>query len=75
VHDGKTPLAVLQGQLDLLDGQMQEIGEAVHRRDSDRLLAQGRFLEERFGRGSPELRLPPGNESRAADLPVHRPRG
>jgi hypothetical protein len=59
VQDGKTPLAVLQDQLELLDGQMSEIGEAVHRRDSDRLLAQGRFLEERFGRSAPELRLPP----------------
>ena len=58
VQDGKTPLAVLQDQLELLDGQMAEIADAVHRRDSDRLLAQGRFLEERFGQGPRELRLP-----------------
>lgn len=58
VQDGKTPLGVLQDQLQLLDEQMSEIGDAVHRRDSDRLLAQGRFLEERFGRGPRELRLP-----------------
>lgn len=58
VQDGKTPLQVLADQLELLDGQMAEIGDAVRRRDTDRLLAQGRFLEERFGRGPDELRLP-----------------
>ena len=58
VQDGKTPLQVLSDQLELLDGQMAEIGDAVNRRDSDRLLAQGRFLEERFGGGSGELNLP-----------------
>ena len=58
VQDGKTALQVLKGQLALLDAQMAEIAEAVRRRDSDRLLAQGRFLEERFGRGSPELTIP-----------------
>jgi len=58
VQDGKTPLQVLQDQLDLLDAQMAEIGDAVNQRDSDRLLAQGRFLEERFGRQSSELNLP-----------------
>jgi hypothetical protein len=58
VQDGKTPLQVLQDQLELLDGQMSEIAEAVHRRDTDRLLAQGRFLEERFGRDARDLTLP-----------------
>jgi hypothetical protein len=58
VQDGKTPLQVLQDQLDLLDDQMAEIGDAVNQRDSDRLLAQGRFLEERFGRRGGELDLP-----------------
>ncbi|HEY4025803.1 MAG TPA: hypothetical protein VGO86_05170 [Candidatus Dormibacteraeota bacterium] len=58
VQDGKTSLQVLKDQLALLDAQMADIGDAVRRRDSDRLLAQGRFLEERFGRGSPELTIP-----------------
>jgi len=58
VQDGKTSLQVLRDQLTLLDQQVAEIGDAVRRRDSDRLLAQGRFLEERFGRGSPELTIP-----------------
>jgi hypothetical protein len=28
---------------------MNEVADAVHRKDSDALLATGRFLEERFG--------------------------
>jgi ABC-type molybdate transport system substrate-binding protein len=32
---------------------------AVHRHDTDRLLANGRFLEERFGKESGGLTLPP----------------
>ncbi len=59
VQDGKTPLEVLKEQLELLDQQMEEVAEAVHRRDTDRLLAQGIFLEERFGRRDEPLRLPP----------------
>lgn len=57
VQDGKTPVQVLEDQLDLLDEQMAELGDAVNQRDSDRLLAQGRFLEERFGRRGSELDL------------------
>jgi hypothetical protein len=58
VQDGKTSLDILRDQLELLDAQMAEIADAVHQRDSDRLLAQGRFLEERFGSQSSELTLP-----------------
>jgi len=56
--DGRTPLQALREQLELLDARLDEIAEAVYQRDSDRLLAHGRFLEERFGGG--ELRLPAG---------------
>jgi hypothetical protein len=64
VQAGKTPLQALHEQLDLLDAKMDEITEAVHRRDSDRLLANGLFLEERFGRPADGLGLPPGSEAR-----------
>jgi hypothetical protein len=63
VQDGKTPLQVMNEQLELLDAQMAEIAEAVHRRDSDRLLANGIFLEERFGRTGSGLALPPDQQS------------
>jgi hypothetical protein len=58
VQDGKTPLQVLEDQLDLLETQMAEIRDAVNQRDTDRLLAQGRFLEERFGGNANELNIP-----------------
>jgi hypothetical protein len=57
VVEGKTALQVLTDQLELLDSKMGEITEAAHRQDSDRLLANGRFLEERFGAKS-DLALP-----------------
>jgi hypothetical protein len=65
VQDGKTSLQVMDEQLELLEAKMGEIAEAVNRRDSDRLLANGIFLEERFGRSGGGLALPP-------DQPEHR---
>lgn len=58
VQEGKTPLQVLEAQLALLDTKMDEIADAVHERDSERLLANGIFLEERFGRRSEDLTVP-----------------
>jgi hypothetical protein len=59
LENGKTPLQLLREQLELLDEKLDEITDAVHRQDSDRLLANGRFLEERFGKESGGLTLPP----------------
>ena len=62
VQDGKTPKQVLMDQLTLLESKMNEVADDVHRNDTDRLLANGRFLEERFGRSA--LSLPgPGPTS------------
>ena len=47
---GKTPLQELKEQLTLLDSKLDEIAEDLQRQNLDRLLANGRFLEERFGR-------------------------
>jgi len=58
IQAGKTSLDVLREQLGLLDDKMDEIAEAVRQRDSDRLLANGIFLEERFGKGALELTAP-----------------
>lgn len=58
IQGGRTSLDVLREQLELLDAKMDEIAEAVHQRDSDRLLANGIFLEDRFGKGAPELVVP-----------------
>lgn len=62
LQGGRTPLQVLEEQLELLDAKMDEITEAVRRRDSDRLLANGIFLEERFGQVRDGLALPPERE-------------
>jgi hypothetical protein len=59
LQGGKTPLQLLRQQLDLLDQKLGEITDAVHQQDSDRLVANGLFLEERFGRGPDGLALPP----------------
>ncbi|HVC32348.1 MAG TPA: hypothetical protein VNL16_02440 [Chloroflexota bacterium] len=52
VAPGKTALQELREQLDLLDSKLNEIAEDLQRQDLDRLLANRRFLEERFGRVS-----------------------
>lgn len=57
VQDGKTPKQVLLDQLTLLDNKLSDVADAVYQKDADRLLANARFLEERFGRS--ELTLPP----------------
>jgi hypothetical protein len=50
VRDGKTPKALLLEQLDLLDGKMKEIVTSVAENDTQSLLVNGRFLEEKFGK-------------------------
>jgi hypothetical protein len=52
VSGGKTPLVLVCEQLDVLAHQMDEAADAVHRADTDRLIANGRFLADKFG-GSP----------------------
>lgn len=47
--NGKTADEVLSDQLTLLGSKMDEVADAVHKKDSDALLANGRFLEEKFG--------------------------
>jgi hypothetical protein len=58
VQDGKTAKQVLMDQLTLLESKMGEVADDVHRNDTDRLLANGRFLEERFGRSALSLDSP-----------------
>jgi hypothetical protein len=53
--DGKTALQALWEQLNLLDSKLDEIAYSLNRHNLDRLVANGRFLEERFGRHESEL--------------------
>jgi len=65
VQDGKTAQQVLMDQLTLLESKMNEVADDVHRNDTDRLLANGRFLEERFGRSALSLEGPAGQSTSA----------
>ncbi|HET6318234.1 MAG TPA: hypothetical protein VFG86_17410 [Chloroflexota bacterium] len=47
---GKTPRQELQAQLDLLDAKLDDIAQDLERQDVDRMLANRRFLEDRFGK-------------------------
>ena len=55
--DGRTVAQVLLDQLTLLDKKLDEVADAVNQNDADALLANGRFLEDRFGGSA--LNLPP----------------
>ena len=48
LKDGKNAQQLLLEQLRLLDTTMKEIVVDIHRNDTDRLLINGRFLEEKF---------------------------
>jgi hypothetical protein len=59
--NGKTADEVLGDQLDLLSTKMNEVADAVHKKDSDALLASGRFLEDKFGPSALSLPQQSGN--------------
>jgi hypothetical protein len=65
---GKTALDELKEQLNLLDSKLDEIAQDLQRQDVDQMLANRRFLEERFKlRDRPsEGDLPPAGETSAA---------
>ena len=49
IAGGRTPHDVLLDQLDLMDRRLASVADDIARHDSDRLLANGRFLAEKFG--------------------------
>lgn len=50
VQDGKTAKALLYDQLSVLDSKMKEIATNLTTNDAQALLANGRFLRERFAK-------------------------
>ena len=48
VADGRTPHDVLLDQLDLMDKRLEDVADNIAQHDSDKLLANGRFLAEKF---------------------------
>lgn len=66
VAGGKTADQVLTEQLEVLAARMHEVKAAIQRKDSDALVAHGRFLDEKFGRSALSL---PGTQVAAAPAP------
>ncbi len=48
LDNGKTAHDVLMEQLNVMDGKMHEVAEDIAKNDTDRLMANVRFLQERF---------------------------
>ncbi len=49
IKDGKTARQLLVEQLDILDREMKEIVQDIYKSDEQRLVAHGRFLQDKFG--------------------------
>jgi hypothetical protein len=62
VAGGRTPHDVFLEQLDLMDHRLADVADDIARHDSDKLLANGRFLAEKFGRSTLQI-----DDSVAAD--------
>lgn len=56
---GLTPHDELRDQLRLMSDKMQEVADDLARHDTDRLLANGRFLAEKFGTSSLDVAAAP----------------
>lgn len=56
--NGKTAVQELKCQLDILQAKLDQLAGRVHRHSVDRLVANGRFLEERMADRKSELDLP-----------------
>ena len=55
VAGGRTPHDELLSQLDLMDSKMKDAADAILAHDSEKLLANGRFLADRFATSSLDL--------------------
>jgi hypothetical protein len=68
VAGGKTPHDVLVEQLELMARKLREVAEDIATHDSDRLLANGRFLSERFATSSLKVAAPVAEREKARIL-------
>ena len=55
VQGSKTPHDILMDQLNLMDSKMKEMANAIAQNDTERLLANARFVQERFASSSLQL--------------------
>ncbi|MBO0702464.1 MAG: hypothetical protein J2P38_06000, partial [Candidatus Dormibacteraeota bacterium] len=56
---GKTAWEELWSQLNLMEHKLDEVAAELKRKNADQLLANGKFLEERFNAPAPELNATP----------------
>lgn len=70
IAGGRTPHDVLLDQLDLMDRRLADVADDMARHDSDKLLANGRFLAEKFGVSSLQLADGAGSLAKPEASPV-----
>jgi hypothetical protein len=70
IAGGRTPHDVLLDQLDLMDRRLADVADDMARHDSDKLLANGRFLAEKFGTSSLDLGVDAAAEAGAVEQPA-----
>ncbi|MDP3972466.1 MAG: hypothetical protein Q8P61_06120 [Candidatus Nanopelagicales bacterium] len=70
VSQGQTATQILCDQLDIMIDRLEQIGEALARSDSDKLLANGRFLADKFGHEGIDLPAAPPAPGDRGDLPA-----
>jgi hypothetical protein len=78
VANGRTPHDELLAQLQLLNSKMQEVADNIAKRDTDRLMANGRFLQERFAPSSLDVLQPVDEQAQvptqaSAPVPAQQP--
>jgi hypothetical protein len=69
-NGGKTARQELTAQLELLDKKLDDIAQDLQRQDADRLLANRRFLEQRFGAREAAPPTPKEAPAKAVKIPV-----
>jgi hypothetical protein len=70
IAGGRTPHDVLLEQLDLMDRRLADVADDMARHDSDKLLANGRFLAEKFGVSSLRLDAGPADATSTTSAPA-----
>jgi hypothetical protein len=71
IAGGRTPHDVLLDQLDLMDSRLADVADDMARHDSDKLLANGRFIAEKFAVSS--LHVPAAEAMAAAPVEAAAP--
>ncbi len=66
---GRTAWEELWNQLNLMERKLDDVAAELKRKNADQLLANGKFLEERFSQPAPDLNPAPANTAPTAPAP------